>query len=60
VRVPGPGEPWPYAKMLAWCRANVAMGQWEQHWFPGPQAAGRPQPTHRLSALVLPPMRFAE
>jgi hypothetical protein len=33
VRVPGPGEPWPYAKMLAWCRANVAMGEWEQHGF---------------------------
>ena len=27
------GEPWPYAEMLAWCRANVAAGAWEQHGF---------------------------
>jgi hypothetical protein len=27
------GQPWPYADMLAWCRANVAVGAWEQHGF---------------------------
>jgi hypothetical protein len=30
-RRPGSGEPWPYAEMLAWCRANVTAGAWEQH-----------------------------
>jgi hypothetical protein len=33
VRVPPHGHPWPYADMLAWCRANVAAGALEQHGF---------------------------
>jgi len=33
VPVPASGEPWPYAEMLAWCRANVAKGAWEEHGF---------------------------
>jgi hypothetical protein len=33
MRVPPHGETWPYADMLAWCRANVAAGAWEQHGF---------------------------
>jgi hypothetical protein len=32
VPVPTDGKPWPFAEMLAWCRANVALG-WEQHGF---------------------------
>ena len=33
IPVPAYGEPWPYADMLAWCRANVAAGAWAQHGF---------------------------
>jgi len=25
------GQRWPYAEMLAWCRENVAAGEWAQH-----------------------------
>ena len=33
VRVPAGGEPWPFAEMLAWCRANIASDAWAQHGF---------------------------
>jgi len=28
IRVPGNGEPWPFAEMLAWCHANITTGAW--------------------------------
>jgi hypothetical protein len=31
VRVPGYGEPWPFAEMLAWCHEHIAKGAWDQH-----------------------------
>lgn len=31
--VPAYGQPWPFAKMPAWCHANVAAGAWAQHGF---------------------------